>query len=422
MKLSGKAIVFAALAACFCSCAYFSIGARDNVPSVAAERDQGAGPLYNSAVIMGTVTAKGRTHSTLVMAHPLSYTEKVPGDYVLLARPGSFMLYVPAGRYRIYVFTDSSEDGYFTDEEVSGVFTAKSGQPEEIVLSEGEVRAGVVVAAGETGRGAPPNTARIRIRDDAKLMPYQTANGDIVRIYDEKFCAENAETGLWAPSQFMKAFGAHSYFTRKYDPGKIPILFVHGVEGNPQNWAYFDFRLARTRYQPLYFYYPSGIRLPLATRLLYESLLDLKRKYGIARICVTAHSMGGLIARNLLAQYDLKAQGIEVVLFVTLASPWTGFEAADRAFLFSSKKLPNWYDVGTTSAFIRRTLQVPLPLSVVHCLFYGTKDSISRGRALDDRASAGAAEKFGFDVDHDTILTDRGVFRKYGELLSRYLR
>ena len=218
---------------------------------------------------------------------------------------------------------------------------------------------------------------------------------------------------------FMRVFGAHVYTVQKYNSTKIPVLFVHGAQGTPQNWAYFLFRLDKKQYQPWFFYYPSGMRLSLASRLLYESLLDLRKRYGFTTLCITAHSMGGLITRELLTRYDLRREGITVTIYVTLASPWTGFDSANLAFMFPSKKLPVWYDVNTASSFINRVLRAQLPPHVHYYLFYGKEDSVAEGKALDERAYGGAREKFGFDVDHDSILSDRKVFAKFKEVLAR---
>lgn len=59
-----------------------------------------------------------------------------------------------------------------------------------------------------------------------------------------------------------------------------------------------------------------------------------------------------------------------------------------------------------------------LPEDINYHLFYGKDDSVSKGRALDERAYADAEGKYGFDTDHVRILEDRDVFMKYSEVLS----
>lgn len=413
MKGSISALCLIAFLASTASCGYMAIGKRDNVYETPPSSAGGKAAEYNSAVIIGAVSCP-RDRAVLVMAWDAARDAEKPVEHVVLNRPGRFMLYVPEGRFRVYAITDVDEDGFFTDDEVCAMGGGDGG----ITLRAGDVAAGLVLD------GAGPKIKlprKIAIRDDGSV-PRQRSNGEIMKLYDEKFCQKNATAGWWQPTLFMKAFGANIYLTEPFDPGKIPVLFVHGAEGSPQNWAYFHFRLNGKRYQPWYFYYPSGIRLSLASRLLYESLLDLRRKYGFRKICITAHSMGGLIARYLLCYHDLKRHGIEVRLFATLASPWSGFESADLALQLPSKKLPSWIDVSTHSGFIRRALEGHLPPAVSHHLFYGTGDTVSKGRALDERVYMEARGKHGFDVDHDTILSDRAVFLRFNDILSREMR
>ena len=46
-----------------------------------------------------------------------------------------------------------------------------------------------------------------------------------------------------------------------YDPDKIPILFVHGANGTPEGWKMIVEQIDRKKYQPWFYYYPSGFRL-----------------------------------------------------------------------------------------------------------------------------------------------------------------
>jgi pimeloyl-ACP methyl ester carboxylesterase len=392
-------------------CGYLSIGTRDDVSE--KRRAPGGGSVYSSAVLMGEAACHGRG-PVLVLARPVPDTVSAVSDYVILDRPGRFMIYVPAGAYRVFAIADENSDGVFTGGEICG----SAGGPGGIMVAEGGVVSGIIPAGPVATDG---RAAAIFIRDDGKV-PRQSANGERMRVYEERFCLQNAESGWWRPSLFMKAFGANIYAADEYGKGKVPVLFVHGAEGSPQNWAYFNYRLTDPRFVKWYYYYPTGVRLALAARLLYEALLDMKKKYAFTRICITAHSMGGLVVRHMLANYDCAGRGIDVALYVSLASPWTGYESADRALQMPSKKLPSWLDVGTASDFIRRTLESRIPAGTSYHLFYGTADGVSAGRALDDRACRDAKGKHGFEVTHDTILTDRKVFRKYYEVLKAEMK
>ncbi|MBU3914588.1 hypothetical protein KKA14_03555, partial [bacterium] len=194
----------------------------------------------------------------------------------------------------------------------------------------------------------------------------------------------------------------------------------HGVKGSPQDWVSFLIRLDRKRYQPWYFYYPSGMRLPLISKILFEKLIQLHKEFGFKRMCLTAHSMGGLVTRSMLTSNDFFNRNSFVSLFITLATPWSGFESADNAVTNSPRILPSWIDVASRSMFIKKTLGRSLPSSIPYFLFFGKEDSVSEGRALDERAFAGATGKHGFNVNHETILSDKAVFLKYNEILENH--
>lgn len=405
----------AALAAA--SCGYLSIGPRDNVRSVAADPRGGEPSAYNSSVLMGRVEAG--PGDIMVVAVPDGGGGGALEHYVVRSGPGPFMIYLPAGRYYLCSFTDANSDGEFRAGELSGAFRRPGGgDPAVIAVSECQVVPDLLVSAGPPAGERVKLAGTLRFRVDARHLPRQKDNGEIAALYEERFCGQNAETGWWNPSLFMRGFGARIYFARPFDAGAVPVLFVHGAQGSPRDWAYFQMRLDGKRYQAWFFYYPTGIRLSLASRLLYENLRDLAARYRFSKIVITAHSMGGLVTHDLLTGHDLRAIGIEPVLLVTLASPWSGFESADRALRYPSKRLPVWYDVGTGSPFINRILSSRIPAPTGHYLFFGTRDSVAAGRALDERAYRAADGMFGFDVDHVGILSDRSCFRKYREILA----
>jgi pimeloyl-ACP methyl ester carboxylesterase len=396
-------------------CAYFSIEKRDNLPeNVIRHAGSKASGVYNSCVIKGRVPRiRGERHPVLVAAFHLPPLKNGRFPYLILQEAGPFMLYVPEGDYAVCAFTDRNEDGVFEQAELSHAYR----QGQRICLHEGDVAGDVVVDPLGDHRERVVLPGDVRIADDSPARAYEGGNGQQVRIYDEKFSLENASVGLWAPSRFMQAFGANIYFLEPYDPHKIPVLFVHGAEGSPQAWAFFLMRLDRTRYQPWFFYYPSGMRLTLASEILYADLVELWESYRFPSLCITAHSMGGLVVRAMLTRHDSQPLDRLRILFVTLATPWSGFESADRSMKYSLKKLPVWFDMGSESPFIEKTLRANLPPNVRYYLLYGKEDLVCAERAMDERVYHGAEAKIGFPFDHGAILTEREVFRKYAEIL-----
>jgi triacylglycerol esterase/lipase EstA (alpha/beta hydrolase family) len=150
---------------------------------------------------------------------------------------------------------------------------------------------------------------------------------------------------------FFRELGGNIYFLEEYDPKKIPILFIHGATGTPKGWKYFVDNIDRTRFQPWFFYYPSGARIQSMSYLLFWKLENLKIKYNFEQLYITAHSMGGLVARSFIMDHG--AHFPYVKLFISLATPWGGSGMAEYGVKQSPAVIPCWIDMQPESPFIQ---------------------------------------------------------------------
>ena len=94
-----------------------------------------------------------------------------------------------------------------------------------------------------------------------------------------------------------------------YQPGKIPLIFVHGLLSDPTTWlAMVNELRARPeilqRYQIWAFEYPTGDPFVLSARILREDLAEAIRTLdpkgqdpALSNMVVVGHSMGGLVAK-----------------------------------------------------------------------------------------------------------------------------
>ena len=88
-----------------------------------------------------------------------------------------------------------------------------------------------------------------------------------------------------------------------YDPQRIPVLLVHGLNSHPRMWKDIinDLRAdpkLRGRYQFMLFYYPTGWPISYSSMRLREELAALEQVIGKhKKMVVVGHSMGGLLAR-----------------------------------------------------------------------------------------------------------------------------
>lgn len=402
-------------------CRYLSIPAQDDaVPALLPAKGEKGPTVYNSAVIKGRVTGAGwKGNSTLILACSPADKKNGCAEYTATGvNQDAFMLYLPEGRYRLIAVTDYDHDGKYEKDETSGVYGSPR-QAQEIAVREAELITGVKIRTAANDERPARLRPEYRWKIEEPIIRQATGNGDLLKIYHEYFSLENAQIGYWNPSSFMKMFGAHIYLTQAYDSRKIPLLFVHGTEGTPQNWIYFYMRLDRDRYQPWFFYYPSGIRLNLAAALLQEELRELHEKYGFRKMALAAHSVGGLTARSYLNRYGSEESNAFIRLFASFATPWSGFGLADASQMLPHKSIPVWLDLGTQSEFISAAMNAKLPSTIHHYLFYGKTDKLTGDTALDSRAVAGAAGVYGFDCTHNGILSDRRVFFQFNAILGK---
>ena len=88
-----------------------------------------------------------------------------------------------------------------------------------------------------------------------------------------------------------------------YDPNRIPVLMVHGLQSTPATWVPMYFELMkdpqiREKYQFWVFSYSSGYPYPYSAALLRKELDRMNRAHpGHKDIVMMGHSMGSLVTR-----------------------------------------------------------------------------------------------------------------------------
>ena len=100
-----------------------------------------------------------------------------------------------------------------------------------------------------------------------------------------------------------------AYLLQPYQPGKIPVVFVHGTASNPAYWAeMFNTLLAdpaiRERYQFIFFIYNTGNPVLYSASLLRDSIANLAKEVdpefkdaSLRQMIVIGHSQGGLLTK-----------------------------------------------------------------------------------------------------------------------------
>jgi hypothetical protein len=377
-----------------------------------------AAAFYASTVLVGRIDGPPGYRGPVIVA-ATAHNPVAVAHRVLLHEPGGYELIVPQGEYRLAAFGDANGNGRYDSGEPAGEYP---GLP---VLASGT---GVVASLDFALAAAPGPPVRAAARAlGAGMTGHSTQAGALAALDAREFAADNGSRGYWAPMEFFKAFGGNIYFLEPYDPARIPILFVHGAAGSPQDWRYFFEHVDRQRYQPWFFYYPSGAALDSMAYLLYWKLLNLQLRYRFDTLVLTAHSMGGLVVRTFLLNHGNEFP--QAKLFVSLSTPWAGEASADLGVKHSPAVVPSWRDMQPDGRFMQALFARPLPAGIEHYLLFGHKGGYSMLRPNNDGtvtlasqlrgpAQSEARRVFGFDEDHVSILTSPQVLAQYRSILA----
>lgn len=203
------------------------------------------------------------------------------------------------------------------------------------------------------------------------------ALGEVIQLEDPRFSAANGEMGLWKPYEFLQRNGMGIYFLEPYQPEKIPVVFVYGMAGSFQDWKPLLGALDRTKYQPWLFYYPSGIALDKSANALATGMTVLQKRHGFPRLCVVAHSMGGLVSCGAIQRLPgvAEGQGTFVTHFISISSPWGGHEAAAKGAEKLRYPAPSWKDMVVGSPYQQSLVAQPWPKSTRYDLIFSYKSS-----------------------------------------------
>ena len=359
---------------------------------------------------------EGKTTGPIVVILYQKNADKIVVSQYLITHSGKpYTFIVKEGVYYILAFEDLNNNLTYDSFESFGYF----GQPNEIeVFSEKMKRKGsrsinmLNIRLNQT-TNYPPEMTRT-LNPDIYVPRTYVDVGTILNLDDEKFILDNGKIGLWQPFLFFKDIGEGIYFLDPYNPKKIPILFVHGAGGTPVSWKPIIAKLDRQRYQPWFFYYPSGFRLSALSNALNRFITELHNKYKFKGLYIVAHSMGGLISRNFILKNIYNNNQNYISKFISISTPWNGIKSAKIGVKMATTVIPNWHDLSPDSKFIKKIYNKQLPIEF-HLLF-GVKGTynplmenndgvVELSSALDYRAQTDAFSCYGFNENHGSILS-----------------
>jgi len=160
---------------------------------------------------------------------------------------------------------------------------------------------------------SPSTGGRVR---DATLTLYDPTRRDTVRVAGalRPLAADFAAPFAYYPEPGLLGFmamlrpanyeaRAGIYMLEPYDPDRIPVVLIHGLQSIPQMWlptisAIESDPELRGRYQFWVFAYPTGDPILLSALKLRESLARVYQLYPKTKdMVLISHSMGGLLSQ-----------------------------------------------------------------------------------------------------------------------------
>lgn len=392
--------------------------------------------LDATCVIEGTASTASGGERPIVVALLRPPGDSAPGrkfliaDHFVLETAGRWAFAAPPGEYRLAAFEDTNRDLRY-----------QPGEPFLGVEAAAPIRCGVGTRARDIALRVPASSAgapeaevditALQARDVhgqmRRTLGQLTAAGELARLADARFVHDVAQNGLWRPFDFVAASYAGIYFLEPDDPRKTPVLFVHGMQGTPVSFETLASKLDRERFQPWFYYYPSGVHLSDIADHLQQTVAKVTRRHPHDRIIVVAHSMGGLVARGFLLRHARNAGAARVPLFITISTPWDGHKAAELGVKHAPTVVRVWEDMAPGSRYLKDVFDKPLAPGTAHHLLYthergkattGDDGAVTVSSQLRPAATSAAVKVYAFEDTHVGVLSNPEVSALVNRLLA----
>lgn len=377
------------------------------------------------ALVAGTVESPECPECPTIVVTLGDHAGKKIHAYRVLESPGSFEIVTSGDSRHLFAFNDLNSDFQYQPDEPAGWYELpadfKAGQRvDDLQIS---------ILPAKPDRPAMPTIGNLfNLRATTPEM-IDVRLGTVTTLDDPRFEQDMAGLGMWRPLHFMKAGYAGIYFLEAYSPEKIPVLFVHGINGSPRDFTAMISHLDRTQFQPWVLYLPSGLNIQSLGDGMLGILSELHLRYNFRNMHIVAHSMGGLIARSYLGACEQAGNCRYVRSFTSLSSPFGGDSAARSGVDYAPVVMPVWKSMVPGSEFLSELFQTPIPSGVPHFMLFGYRNTNLVGTISSDgviplasqlrpEAQAQAAAIRGFDEDHMSILDSDSAHAYVYQLIS----
>lgn len=328
-------------------------------------------------------------------------------SYKVVERQGPVEFLMSSAAHTVFVFDDRNHNLQFDGDEPFAwhAVTARNPLVDGLVFELKDV--------AQAGPPVAPKGSLFALRTQL-IEGIQVQLGTVVSLEDPRFLGDMASRGMWRPLSFMRDGVAGIYFLNSYDPKRTPVLFVHGMNGSPRDFDALATAIDTTKYQPWFFYYPTGLDLGDVATGMRSMLEELRLDTGFKDLHLVAHSMGGLPTRQLLNTCENTGQCEFIRSFTSVSSPFSGSSAVRAGEAFSPVVMPVWRNLNPDGPFLTELFAHPTSPLVEHHMVFGFRNSgvgtvssdgtVELQSQLPVRAQRQARSVLGLDEDHLSIL------------------
>ena len=279
--------------------------------STAATPGDRATELYRSSVECFISSATRFCRLNPNQGVQLSSGQIVPITYRgFVWSPPDFRFFLPVGTYSSQHLTTRYVTGgvgvpyvVLTDNALGRPFIRR-GQPFAATA--------VLAPTCITNANAPTNTFTLALYDPLRTRTTDTGL-PLARDLSAPFAYSNSLEGRTAIDDFLRPTRDEAeegiHMREPFQPGKIPVVFVHGLASDPQTWSQLESDLQAdpailSRYQIWLFRYDTGEPFLSSAALLRRHLAAVRQTYdpmrcdpNLSQMVLVSHSMGGLLAK-----------------------------------------------------------------------------------------------------------------------------
>ena len=398
--------------------------------------------------IHGQIGVEGGSTGTLVVVIGVpdkNDSGKIKGlDSYVRVRAGSYAFPVNPGRYVVGAYEDRNRNGLLDPMEL----VKRLSDAREFEVAAGEIETvdiHLTMSDSASDLTESINVFEIIARsleeqNEFSLWAWSKKGELCSDLGNDAFGPATGRRGLWRFRDFLNEGLAGIYFLEEYDPDRIPVLFVHGIAGYPQEFTTLIDGLDRDRFQPWFYYYPSGYPLDGISNHLSVLLERVQVEHDFEEFAIVAHSMGGLVARGAILKYQEETQQHDIRLLVSISTPWGGDADAGKAEEAKIELPPSLSDMNPNGEYLRwifweddeRTRPRNLaPETDFHMIFgFGMRRSgtfANDGKvrvSSQTRAEARdrALSRWPYDYDHRDILSAPEVVDRLNMILDERFR